>query len=123
MEVGSIIIDTNAYAAFKKGELKAIEIIEKAEIIFISPIVIGELLAGFLLGSKEKRNRKELLQFQELGKVTQVDVNSVTAEHFAAVFKELKLKGRPIPTNDIWIAALARQYDASVFSFDAHFKY
>lgn len=123
MEVGSIIIDTNAYAAFKRGDQKAFEIIEGSEIIYMSPIVSGELLAGFLLGSKEKKNRKEFLQFLDSEKVTQIDINNLTAEHFAAIFKELKQKGRPIPTNDIWIAALTRQYEASVFSFDGHFKF
>lgn len=122
MEVGSVIIDTNAYAAFKKGEPKALEIIEKCDALFINPVVIGELLSGFVLGNKEKRNRNELAQFLDSPKVTQIDINSLTAEHFAAIFRELKFKGKPIPTNDLWTAASARQYELKVFSYDAHFK-
>ena len=122
MEIGSVIIDTNAYAAFKKGEKKAVEVIENCDTVFISSIVIGELLSGFVLGSKEKRNRNELAEFLNLEKVRQINVDNATAEYLAQIFKELKRKGKPIPTNDMWIAAAAKQYQLKVFSYDSHFR-
>lgn len=122
MEIGSIIIDTNAYAAFKRGEPKAVEIVENCDALYISAIVVGELLSGFTLGTKEKRNRKELTEFLDSGKVIQVGVDITTSEYFAQISKELKRKGKPIPTNDMWIAASAKQYNLKVFSYDAHFR-
>jgi len=123
MEISSVVIDTNAYATFKRGETKAIEIIEQCDAIFLSTIVVGELLSGFVLGSREKRNRSEITEFINSHKVTQINVDFTTAEHFAAIFKLLKRKRKPIPVNDMWIATSAKQYGLSVFSFDAHFKH
>ncbi len=122
MEIGPVIIDTNAYAAFKKGVQKAMEVVANSDALYVSSIVVGELLSGFALGSKEKRNRSELAEFLSSGKVVQVNVDNTTAEHFAQIFKELKQKGKPIPTNDIWIAATAKQYKLKVFSYDTHFR-
>ena len=123
MEIKSIIIDTNAYAEFKKGNPKAVEIVRKANNIIFNPIVIGELIAGFILGSKEKENRKELEQLLDSKKIICVNIDDNTSEQFAQIFKELKQKGKPIPTNDMWIAATAKQYNLGVFSNDKHFKY
>lgn len=122
MAIKSVLIDTNAYAAFKKGEPDALEILQKVNVIVINPIVIGELIGGFMLGNREERNRSELIQFLKTSKVNQVIINTDTSEFFASIFKELRSKGKPIPTNDIWIAATAIQHDLAVFSYDKHFK-
>lgn len=83
---------------------------------------MGELISGFLLGSKEKKNKKELKQFVASKRVISVNIDNNTSKYFADIFKELRLKGTPIPTNDIWIAAIAKQLKCALFTYDNHFN-
>lgn len=118
----NILLDTNAYAAFKNGAKAAIEIIRMAEKIGISTIVMGELLAGFIIGSKEEKNRKELSEFLCSPRVTLLMADNETSEYYARLFHQLRQKGQPIPTNDLWIAATAMQHGYAVFTYDKHFS-
>ncbi|MEO1212839.1 MAG: type II toxin-antitoxin system VapC family toxin [Bacteroidota bacterium] len=123
MEVNrSFVIDTNAYSAFKRGDEEAVEVIIKAESIIFSSIVLGELLAGFSLGSRYKKNLEELREFLDESKVLFLSVNAQTSEAYANIYKMLRENGTPIPTNDMWIAAMAMQLDLPVFTYDAHFE-
>lgn len=117
-----ILIDTNAYAAFKVGDPAALEIFRRAPEIALCTVVMGELLAGFACGSHETRNRRELSAFLESPRVRPVAIDADTAEHYALLFKGLRKKGRPVPTNDLWIAACALQHGFAVYSLDAHFR-
>ena len=63
MAMRALLLDTNAYAAFKRGSPEAVEIIRRVPLIAVSSIVLGELLAGFAVGSRETANRQELDQF------------------------------------------------------------
>ena len=123
MEIAPIIIDTNSYAAFKDGNPEAIEIIRRVPSIGINPVEMGELLSGFALGNREEKNREELELFLSSRKVKFFDIDKKTSEYYSAFFKELRKKGKPIPTNDLWIAATAKQHGLSVFSYDTHFEY
>lgn len=122
MEIKTIIIDTNAYVEFKKGTKDAVEIIRRVNNILLCPIVIGELIGGFVLGNKEEINRKELSDFMSSKRVFSIKIDNNTSEIFAQIFKELKLKGKPMPTNDMWIGAIAKQYELPVFTYDKHFS-
>ena len=117
-----ILLDTNAYVAFKKGDKDALQIIQKAATIGFSVIVLGELLAGFSTGSKESTNREELKLFLESPRVVFLNASETTSEFYAKVFSGLKQKGKPIPTNDLWIAATALEHGHAIFSYDRHFK-
>lgn len=117
-----ILLDTNAYAAFKNGKVEAVELLQLAENIGISVIVLGELLAGFILGEKERRNRQELNDFLSSPRVSLFVIDDETTEHYARIFKQLRTDGSPIPTNDLWIAATALQHGCAVFTYDKHFK-
>ncbi len=121
--MNTIVIDTNGFAAFKRGDPTAIKIIGQADNILVNSVVIGELITGFILGTKEKINRNELIQFLSHEKVLSIDITPATAEYYAIIIKDLRKKGKPIPTNDIWIAATALEFKAKVFTFDKHFKY
>ncbi len=103
-----ILLDTNAYAAFKRGDEDAVEIIRHAPRIGISVVVLGELLAGFAAGTREATNRRELQQFLRSDRVLVLTVDGDTAQRYSVVYLNLRRKGRPIPTNDLWIAASAR---------------
>lgn len=116
-----ILLDTNAYVAFKRGAQEALEIIQGVEAIGISTIVLGELLSGFSAGRREAENRRGLDAFLESARVTVLAVDEETADCYSRVYRGLKRKGKPIPTNDLWIAATALQHGAALFSYDKHF--
>jgi tRNA(fMet)-specific endonuclease VapC len=120
--IKSIVIDTNAYSAFKRGEKDALEVIKDAEMIVFSPVVLGELMGGFGLGKRAAQNQQELQTFLERPKVLFMTINAQTSEEYAKIFQSLKTKGTPIPTNDMWIAAMAKQLEMAVFTYDAHFS-
>ncbi|MFI5343663.1 MAG: type II toxin-antitoxin system VapC family toxin [Chlamydiales bacterium] len=118
-----ILIDTNAYASFKKGEISMIEIIQQSESIAVSPIMLGELLAGFDGGSKMQQNKIELQKFLESPRVKIYPVTLDTSHYFSLIYCSLKSKGKPIPTNDMWIAAQAMEHGCVVCTYDKHFTY
>lgn len=122
MVLRPILLDTNAYSAFKLGQPKIIEIIQYAELIAISPIMLGEMLAGFDLGNKSKQNRSQLQTFLDTSRCKIYPVTSDTSHFYSNIILLLKRKGRPIPTNDIWIAAQALEYGCTVCTFDKHFS-
>jgi predicted nucleic acid-binding protein len=116
-----ILADTNAYAAFKRGDASAVDVFRHAPEIALNATVLGELLAGFASGAHAARNRRELAAFLHSPRVRQLVVDDETAEHYAVLFAGLRKKGRPVPTNDLWIAASAMQHGYAVFTFDKHF--
>jgi tRNA(fMet)-specific endonuclease VapC len=117
-----ILIDTNAYVSFKHGEKSILEIFQYAESLAISPIVIGELLSGFECGNKTKQNRDELQQFFQSSRVRLYSLTSDTANFYSQIFTSLRKKGKPIPTNDMWIAAQTLENGCVLCSYDKHFK-
>ena len=116
-----ILIDTNAYAAFKKNETDAVNTFKTVEYIGVNIIVLGELFSGFMGGTREARNTKELDQFLDSPRVHLVQVDEETAEFYARVYWDLKRKGKPIPTNDLWVAASAMRHGLALFTYDEHF--
>lgn len=117
-----IIIDTNIYVAFKRNIQSVVEVLMKVEYIGINTIVLGELYSGFKGGSKENLNKQELEQFLDKPRVEVIPIDEITTEFYAQVYWNLRRKGNPIPTNDMWIAASALQYGLALFSLDAHFN-
>lgn len=116
-----ILIDTNAYVAFKKNNADAVNTFKQMEYIGINIVVLGELLSGFKGGSKESTNRKELEQFLDSPRVNLLMLDEETAEFYARIYWDLKKRGKPIPTNDLWVAASAMKYGLALFSYDEHF--
>jgi len=117
-----ICIDTNIYSAFKKGDPEINELMEYADVIYIPSIVLGELYAGFQMGSKLKDNIKGLREFTKQPGIHIIDIDESMAERYGALIKILKDNGTPIPTNDIWIAAAALENGARMATFDTHYK-
>jgi len=118
----SLLIDTNIYTYALKGDPEVVSVLQQAHEIGISAVSIGELLSGFKAGKKEQENRHELEEFLDSPRVRVYGIDEETAEFYAEVLNNLKKKGRPIPTNDIWIASLAFQHGQSLFSKDKHFE-
>ena len=116
-----VLLDTNAYTAFKLGNKDVISILQHADIIGISVIVLGELIAGFNIGSQSKRNLDELNSFLNSPRVNIYPIDETTTNFYANIYAILRRKGKPIPTNDLWIAATALQQGCKLCSFDGHF--
>jgi predicted nucleic acid-binding protein len=116
-----ILIDTNTYAAFKKKETDAVKAFKTAEYIGINIVVLGELFSGFKGGTREIKNRKELEQFLDSPRVNVIQMDEETAEFYARVYWDLKRKGKPVPTNDLWVAASAMRQGLALFTYDEHF--
>ena len=84
---------------------------------------MGELFAGFSIGSRKQQNLDEFDDFLSSGRVEIANVSSRTAERYATIFRWLRTQGTPIPTNDIWIAAMTMEKGADLLSADAHFEH
>jgi len=117
-----ILIDTNAYVAFKRGETSIIEIIQYAETLGISPIMLGELLSGFEGENRAKKNREELQQFLQSSRIRLFSITLDTAKFYSQIYSSLRKKGAPIPSNDMWIAAQALEHGCILCTRDHHFK-
>jgi predicted nucleic acid-binding protein len=120
--MSKILIDTNIYSSALRGTPDVVAILRKAERIAVSSISIGELFSGFKGGTREQKNRDELAEFLDAPRVDVYPVDEGTAEFYAAILHQLRQQGRPIPTNDIWIAAVAQQQGLTLYSNDAHFQ-
>ncbi|MEN8215422.1 MAG: type II toxin-antitoxin system VapC family toxin [Pseudomonadota bacterium] len=116
-----LLVDTNAYAAFKRGHPQAVDVLRHAKTIGMSNVVLGELLAGFATGKKEVENQQELNQFLKTPRVVILTIDDTTARYYANIYKQLRNKGKPIPTNDMWIAATALQHGLALLTYDKHF--
>ena len=120
--MSSVIIDTNVYCNAFRGMEYGKCVFKKFDKILMSPIVLGELMYGFLLGSRKHDNLKQLDLFIKKPRVTCLEITLETSRRFSQIIAELKISGNPIPTNDIWIAASAFEHGAYLASEDAHFK-
>jgi tRNA(fMet)-specific endonuclease VapC len=115
-------LDTVAYSHFKRGEERIARILDRAEWVGVPVIVIGELCAGFTKGSRFERNLNELNEFLALPVVETLPVDRPIAELFGEILEDLRRRGRPIPVNDIWIAATCARAGATLLTWDAHFR-
>ena len=118
-----ILLDSNAYSAFMRGSHQVRDLIQAAEEVLFSAVVVGEQLFGFRQGAHFEQNLAELRSFLERPYVSFVPVGPVTADRYSRVMTVLKAKGRPIPTNDVWIAAHAMETGADLVSSDGHFEH
>lgn len=122
MALKRVLLDTNAYVAFKRGEPAIVELLRLPDEIVVSTVVLGELLAGFAAGDREAKNREELTEFLESPRVKVAVIDEGTAAGYGRLFALLRRKGRPIPVNDLWIAATALQHGLVLVTLDRHFE-
>jgi tRNA(fMet)-specific endonuclease VapC len=117
-----VLLDTNAYSALMRGHREAAVLVRRSLEVLLSTVVAGELLYGFRCGSRLARNLEEFEEFAANAFVRVVPVTMTTADRFARIAAALRARGKPIPTNDIWIAAQAMESGAELLSFDEHFS-
>lgn len=119
----NVAIDTNRYVDFMRGVDEAVARFRAASSIAVPFVVVGELRAGFACGRKSRANEKNLGKFLSRSRVRVLWCDEATTHLYARVFAELRAGGTPIPTNDIWIAALAMQHGLPLYTRDAHFMH
>jgi tRNA(fMet)-specific endonuclease VapC len=119
----TLALDTSGYSQFALGVERAIAAMEAAESLAIPTVVLGELFAGFRRGSRERANRKRLEEFIETFEVQILPVTEIEADWYAKVVARLRAEEKPIPTNDVWIAACALAAKASLLTADGHFDF
>ena len=114
-----MILDTNALSAAADREPAALEVVASAERLAVPVIVLGE----YRLGIAQSRRRTDYENWlrEWIAAVTVLDIDEETTNHYAAIGLELKRSGKPIPANDLWIAALCRQHALPLVSRDRHF--
>ncbi|MDR9388453.1 MAG: type II toxin-antitoxin system VapC family toxin [Balneolaceae bacterium] len=128
-----ILLDTSCYIAFLRGDPQVADLLRKAPKILIPTITLGELMTGFyLLDGLDKHDEPKQLsstseiahlhKFMDTPRVHLVEVTYRTSEHMGFIAAELKHAGTPIPTNDLWIAALAKEHGCPVATLDNHFR-
>ena len=118
-----IALDTNRYVDLCKGFEATVRLVGTAESIFLPFIVVAELRAGFAFGRKAAENEQVLRRFLMKQGVHVLFADDQTTHHYAAVFRQLRIQGSPIPTNDIWISALVLQHNLALHARDKHFDH
>jgi predicted nucleic acid-binding protein len=120
--VSRYCLDTSAYSRFRRSDTGIVELVERAEWIGIPCVALGELHAGFRRGSRRVRNEAELEAFLAEPIIEELPVDSEVARIFGEITAELRRRGTPMPTNDIWIAATCTRAGATLLTYDAHFQ-
>lgn len=113
------LLDTNAIIALQRENEALKKLLSTATDVFVPVVAVGELYYGAYKSGRVEENRQNVAAFIAGRVVLYVDAD--TADVYGQVKQGLRAKGRPIPENDIWIAALAIQYDLTLITDDAHF--
>lgn len=118
-----VALDTNRYVDLCKGVAETLELLEEAEAIMLPVVVVGELRAGFAHGRQPAENERILRRFLLKDGVRVMYADDQTTHHYASVFRQLRKQGTPIPTNDMWLAALVLQHNLALHARDKHFDH
>jgi tRNA(fMet)-specific endonuclease VapC len=118
-----VAIDTNRYGDFWEGVAKTISLLEEADAIIVPFVVIAELRAGFVHGKRQAENERKLREFLARSGARVLFADEETTHGYAAIYRQLRRQGTPIPTNDMWIAALVIQHSLILHDRDKHFEH
>ena len=118
----NVLLDTSAYSALLRGHQPVLEVMRRSETVAGSAIALGELYSGFRAGNRWAENTAQLAQFLSKPSVRVLNVTEETALRYAEVDVYLRRKGRTIPRNDVWIAAVALEHGLQLLTLDSHFR-
>ena len=116
-----LAIDVNRYSDFTRDVPGVEETLERADRIYVPFVVLAELRSGFRAGTQSAANEAVLTRFLQKPGASVLFPDEQTIHWYSEVYIQLRRAGRPIPTNDIWIAALVIQHGLILFSRDKHF--
>jgi len=120
--VKRVLIDTNIYIEAMFGNPEIVQKLQKVDMIGLSAISIGELLAGFKIRKKQSEQVSQFEEFLDSPRVELCSVTYSTADFYSEIYLKLRKAGTPIPTNDIWIAATALEHGFRIFTLDKQFQ-
>jgi len=112
----------SAYSALQRGDARILAVMQRSQAVAIPVVVLGELHSGFRLGNRRADNEELLATFLSKPSVRVLNVTEETAVRYAEIDVFLRKKGRPIPRNDVWIAALALEHGLRLLTLDVHFE-
>ncbi len=115
-------LDTSAYSQFRRGEPGVTALLDEAKVVVVPTVVLGELRAGFAGGARQGDNERMLRTFLAHPTVEIAPVDEDAATIYAELVTALRAAGTPLPTNDVWIAAVAGATGTTVVTYDAHFS-
>lgn len=118
----NVLLDTSAYSALCRGNQAILDAVRESEKIAVSAVVLGELYSGFRAGNRCKENTAQLTHFLSKPSVRVLNVTEETALRYAEIDVYLRKRGRPIPRNDVWIAAAALEHGLQLLTLDVHFR-
>jgi tRNA(fMet)-specific endonuclease VapC len=118
-----VALDTNRYVDLCRNTTETVALLEEAEAVLLPFVVLGELRAGFALGRRHAENERVLRRFLLKNGVSVLFADDQTTHHYASVFRQLRKQGTPIPTNDMWLAALVLQHNLALHARDKHFDH
>jgi tRNA(fMet)-specific endonuclease VapC len=118
-----LALDTNRYRDLADGDLQVRVMLESVDAILVPFVVVAELRAGFAMGKRGVRNEGVLQRFLAEEGIGVVYAREETTRLYATLYRQLRSQGTPIPTNDLWIAALVVEHRLTLCSRDRHFDY
>jgi tRNA(fMet)-specific endonuclease VapC len=118
-----VALDTSRYVDLCRGVEGTARLVATADAVFLPFVVVAELRAGFALGRRAAENERVLRRFLLKDGVDVLYADDQSTIHYASVFRQLRLQGTPIPTNDIWISALVLQHSVALHDRDRHFDH
>ena len=121
--MSGVCVDTSAYSQLMRGREALRVRLEEADTVYVPATVLGELYAGFEMGSRLRDHAAELHEFLQQPGVSVVHTGENVAERYGKLVQQLRAQGTPIPTNDIWIAAAALETGSRLLGYDAHFEH
>jgi len=117
-----LVLDTHVYCDYAEGLPDSVDAIAThGEQIYLPAIVIGELMVGFLKGTKQQLNERKLRQVIARLKIEIIDVTADVARKCGIIYLSLQKKGAKIPINDVWIAACCMEVGGALLTRDTHF--
>lgn len=116
------MLDTSAYSHLRRGHPELVERLASATEISLPVVALGELIAGFHGGPRPRENEAVLERFLRDFEVDIVEVSRAIAVRYGELQAELRRRGRPLPTNDLWIAASAMVRSDELLTFDRDFR-
>ena len=117
-----LALDTNRYVDLMRGDAEVRVLVEGARTVLVPFVVLAELRAAFAAGTLGRANERFLQRFLAKAGVEVVYATDATTHHYAALYRQLRQQGTPVPTNDLWIAALVTEHGARLCTRDAHFE-
>jgi tRNA(fMet)-specific endonuclease VapC len=119
----NLALDTSRYTDLARGVPEVVQLLERAQTIWMPFVTLAELRASFAVGTRGRANERHLQQFLTRPQVLSLFADDETTRHYASLYQQLRRQGTPIPSNDLWIAALVVQHNLVLYNRDQHFEH